>query len=346
MKSLDSEKVELLNDYFADIGEDLAKNFVERVNGDDNSYISRITPICKEIQTDVKLLNQQIDTLKVEKSMGDDNIAAKELKIAGQSAALGLTRVIDKILQDRKYPKQWKKARLKSVFKKGLKTELGNYRPISLLSIPGKILEGQISKNLDDHMESNSALTTSQWGFRKGRSTEGLLLHMTETWKQALDEGLIVGVLLIDFRKAFNTINHKILEKKLQGCSVAGQMFDILCDYLKDRTQYVQLNGIKSKTRVIVYGVPQCSLLGPRLFTIYINDLPDYINQRYVFLFADDTTFYYVGHDIEEVIDMLNNIGGQVSEWCKRNQLTIHTGKSEAMIVTRQDFIGPVCDLL
>ena len=191
-------------------------------------------------------------------------------------------------------------------------------------------------------MESNGALTTSQWGFRKGRSTEGLLLHMTETWKQALDEGLIVGVLLIDFRKAFDTINHKILEKKLQGCGIAGQMFDILCDYLKDRTQYVELNGVKSKTRVIVYGVPQGSLLGPTLFTIYINDLPDYINQGYVFLFADDTTFYSVGHDIEEVIDMLNNIGGQVSEWCKRNQLTIHTDKSEAMIITRQDFIGPL----
>ena len=92
------------------------------------------------------------------------------------------------------------------------------------------------------------------------------------------------------------------------------------------------MNGVKSK--------PQGSLLGPRLFTIYINDLPGYINQGYVLLFADDTTFYYVGHDIEEVIDMLNNIGGQVSDWCKRNQLTIHTDKSEAMIITRQDFIG------
>ena len=160
--------------------------------------------------------------------------------------------------------------------------------------------------------------------------------------KQALDEGLIVGVLLIDFRKAFDTINHKILEKKLQGCGITCQMFDILCDYFKNRTQYVELNAVKSKTRIIGYGVPQGSLLGPRLFTIYINDLPDYIDQGYVFLFADDTTFYYVGYDIEEVIEMLNNIGGQVSEWCKRNQLTIHTGKSEAMIITRYDFIGPL----
>ena len=70
--------------------------------------------------------------------------------------------------------------------------------------------------------------------------------------------------------------------------------------------------------------------------------MPDYINQGYVFLFADDTTFYYVGHDIEEVIDILNNTGEQVNEWCKRNQLTIHTGKSEAMIITRQDFNGPL----
>ena len=98
---------------------------------------------------------------------------------------------------------------------------------------------------------------------------------MAKTWKQALDEGLIVGVLLIDFGKAFDTINHKILEKKLQGCGIAGQMFDILCDYLKDRTQHVEFNGVKSKTRVIVHGVPQGSLLGLRLFPIYINDFPD-----------------------------------------------------------------------
>ena len=184
-------------------------------------------------------------------------------------------------------------------------------------------------------MESNGTLTTSQWDFRKGRSTMALLLQVTETGKEALDEGLIVGVSLIDFRKAFDTINHKILEKKLQGCGIAGQMFDILCDYLKDRTQHVELNGVKSKTRVIVYGLPQGSLLGPRPFTIYINDLPDYIDQGYIFLFADNTTFYYVGHDIEEIIDTLNNIGGQVSEWCKKSQLIIHTSKSEAMIIAR-----------
>ena len=123
-------------------------------------------------------------------------------------------------------------------------------------------MKGQISKNLDDHIESNDALTTNQWDFRKGRSTEGLLLHMTETWKQALDEGLIVGILQIDFRKAFDTINHKILEKKLQGCGIAGQMFDILCDYLKDRTKYIELNSVKSKTRVIVYGVHRVHFLG------------------------------------------------------------------------------------
>ena len=142
------------------------------------------------------------------------------------------------------------------------------------------------------------------------RSTEGLLLHMTETWKQELDERLM-GVFLIDFRKAIDTINHKKLEKTLQDCAIAGQMFVILCDNLKDRTQYVELNGAKSKTRVIVYGALHGSLLGPRLFTIYINDLPDYIDQGYVFLFADDTPFYYVGHDIEEVIDMLNNMEGK-----------------------------------
>ena len=167
------------------------------------------------------------------------------------------------------------KTRLKSVFKKGPKTERGNFKPISLLNIPGKILEGQISKNLNDHRNQTANL----------RSTEGLKHgNMTETWKQALDQGLIVRVLLIDFRKAFNTINHKILEKKPQGCGIAGQMFGILCYFMKDRTQYVELNGVKSKTRVIVYGVPQGSLLGSRLFTVYINDLPDYRSRIRIFI--------------------------------------------------------------
>ena len=165
---------------------------------------------------------------------------------------------------------------------------------------------------------------------------------MTESWKKAIDEGLTVGVLLIDFRKAFDSINHDILKKKFLGCSVSGNMFDILCDYLHNRSQYVELNGTKSKHRVIKFGVPQGSLLGPRLFTMYINDLPEKITQGEAYLYADDSTFYYAGKNIEEVVDNLNMIGKQVNDWCQENQLTIHTGKSEVLIITNRDFVRPL----
>ena len=161
----------------------------------------------------------------------------------------------------------------------------------------------------------------------KGKSTEGLLMHMTEIWRHALDNGKVVRVLFIDFKKAFDSINHKILYKKLQG----GQMLDILSDNLQNRSQYIEIEGSQSSPRIITHGVPQGSLLGPRLFSIilHINDLPDNISQRNLHLSADDSTLYCIGDTIEEVINSLNEAASEVNSWCNQNQLSIHSGKSE-----------------
>ena len=191
-------------------------------------------------------------------------------------------------------------------------------------------------------MNVNGAKTPNQWGFSEGKSTELLLLHMIEIWKYALDQGKVVGVLLIDFKKAFDSINHNIMMKKLQGCGVSGPLLRLLENYLQGRSQYVQLNESKSKTRTISYGVPQGSLLGPRLFSLYVNDLPSTIKSSEVCLFADDSTFYSIGSNIEEVIDALNETRKQIFTWCCENKLTIHTGKSEVMLLTNRNFIGPL----
>ena len=280
--------------------------------------------------------------MKVNKAAGHDNILPKDLKTAGESILPGMKMIIDKSFKDCKFPNYWKIAKVKSAYKKGPKVERENYRPLSLLSIPSKVHEGQICYHLDNHMNVNGAKTPNQWGFLEGKSTELLLLHMTEIWKYALDQGEVVGVLLIDFKKAFDSINHNIMMKKLQGCGVSGPLLRLLENYLQGRSQYVQLNESKSKTRTISYGVPQGSLLGPRLFSLYVNDLPSTIKSSEVCLFADDSTFYSIGSNIEEVIDALNETGKQIFTWCCENKLTIHTGKSEVMLLTNRNFIGPL----
>ena len=274
--------------------------------------------------------------------MGVDKIFPKELKMGGESVVPGLQIVLNKIIESKTVPDSWKKARLKSAFKKGPKDVTENYRPLSMLTIPSKILEGQICRPVSNHLDLHHLSTPAQWGFKEGKSTEGLLLHMTEDWRKALDRKQVIEILFIDFRRAFDSVNHTILKKKLQACGISGQLFELLENYLQNRSQFVELNRASSDTKEISYGVPQGSLLGPKLFSLYINDLPENISKEHVYLFADDTTFYYVAQTTEEVIDALNVIGGDVYNWCQKNQLSIHSGKSEVLLMTAQDFVGPL----
>ena len=208
---------------------------------------------------------------------------------------------------------------MKTLYKKGEKSDTENYRPLSLLSIPSKLLEGQVCHFLDKHLEEAGIGHQNQWGFCKGRSTEGLLLYLTETWKQALDDNYYVGVLFVDFKKAFDSVNRDILKRELQAAGICGDMYEWLCDYMDGRKQYAEENGKKSTIRVIVFGVPQGSLLGPCLFSIHLNDLLDFISKGYLFMFADDTTMYCIGKNIEDVIDQLNDAARELYEWCRKN---------------------------
>ena len=137
-------------------------------------------------------------------------------------------------------------------------------------------------------------------------------------------------------------MNRDILKRKLQAVGIGGDLYQWLCDYLNDRKQFANVNSKHSSVKIIVFGVPQGSLLGPCLFSIHVNDLPDFVSKGYLFMFADDTKLYCVGKDMEGVIDMMNKAVKELFNWCKKNQLTVHTGKTEAMIIPYRDFIGPL----
>ena len=145
--------------------------------------------------------------------------------MAGESTKEGINIVLQRSITERKYPSKWKTAKMKVAYKKGETTDPSNYRPLSMLSVPSKILEGQICKHIDNHMEEHNLHTDRQWGYRKNKSTETLLLLLTETWKQALDLGKVVAVLFVDFRKAFDTVDHTILQQKLQAVGISGNLY-------------------------------------------------------------------------------------------------------------------------
>ena len=139
-----------------------------------------------------------------------------------------------------------------------------------------------------------------------------LLLKITEHWKTAIDNGKKIGVLFIDFKKAFDSVDHTILLNKTQGKGLAGELHEWLTDYLHNRQQYTGLNGVHSGTQIVKYGVPQGSLLGPRLFKIYVDDLPDNITEGWLYMFADDTTAYVVADNIDATIGKLNRMANEI----------------------------------
>ena len=130
----------------------------------------------------------------------------------------------------------------------GKKEICGNYRPLTILSIPSKVSEAVICESLDKHLDKVSQ--SNQWGFKKGLSTESLLLYLTETWKYQIENGKVIGAIFIDFTKAFNSVDHSILHHKLQACGITGNLLIFLLSYLSQRTQYVGINGKKSRVRI------------------------------------------------------------------------------------------------
>lgn len=156
--------------------------------------------------------------VKSGKSCGHDEIKSKDIRMFGEFAAPGLAIIMKNCIEKEKFPEQRRVSRVKAIFKKGSKQERENHRPISLLSIPSKVLEAIISETVDDHLIGRNISSTHQWAYKQGFSTELLLLHLTERWKEELDNGQVIGVLFIDFKKAFDSISHNILKDKLKNC--------------------------------------------------------------------------------------------------------------------------------
>ena len=204
-----------------------------------------------------------------------------------------------------KVPKIWKEANVTPVFKKDDPTDCKNYRPISLLSAVGKVMEKIVHKHVFNFFKDNNVITSLQSGFVPGDSTVNQLLDIYNTFCKALDNGLEVRAIFCDISKAFDRVWHKSLLAKLKSVGITDSLLYWFHDYLRDRKQRVVIPGGLSDWENISAGVPQGSILGPLLFLDYIHDIVQEINST-IRLFADDTSLYIIVDSPDEAAHMLN----------------------------------------
>ena len=230
--------------------------------------------------------------------------------------------VLRNIKRLRKIPDIWKVAAITPIFKKGDQRKIENYRPVSLLNIDSKILEKCIHIALYNHFQNFR--TKRQHGFVRRSVRTDMLLFLKSIY-EALDHDPQSEIIAFytDFSKAFDKVQHYQLIQKLIDIGVGGCLLEILIDYLSDRRQYVRVDNTSSKILDITSGVPQGSLLGPILFCIFINDLPDVLMFSEPFIFADDLKFLAVQRSYWEVRDDLHGI----ENWIIQNKLELAIGK-------------------
>ena len=203
------------------------------------------------------------------------------------------------------------------LFKKGDKSQVSNYRPVSLLATAGKFFEAIIFKRLYDHC--SPLFSKSQFGFRKNRSTVLQLITFLQKVYKGIETNNDIDLIFTDFSKAFDKVDHGILFQKLYRIGIRGQIFNVLQSFITGRTQKVRVMNELSNEFKLSSGVPQGSLLSPLLFLIFINDLPDICNQMIPLLFADDAKFLSIGLKSENIQHDLN----QLYEWTSLNKLPL-----------------------
>ena len=272
---------------------------------------------------------KKLRNLNTSKSAGPDNIQTVVLKELAEELAEPIAYLFNASMKEGKLPYIWKDANVTPLFKKGPKNQPSNYRPVSLTCVLCKLMESIIRDNLVDYLQRNNLLSNVQHGFIAQRSCTTNLLATLDAWTQSLDEGNPVDVIYLDFAKAFDSVPHRRLLEKLKAYGITSKLLDWISDFLIGRRQRVCVNGSHSDWSQVVSGVPQGSCLGPVLFIIYINDLPDVVKSL-TQMYADDTKVYSESNNVELQEQLQNDIENLVN-WADTWQLRFNADKCHSV---------------
>ena len=314
------------------------------------TFINEIDKLITECNTDITIINRQqhlttnfkfkkidlqdlrkiIRKMDNNKAPGIDLIRVKDLKNNEQLIEL-LCNIVNNSLETATIPNLMKISVIRPIYKAGKHCDMTNYRPICILNSTEKILETVIHTQLTTYLVSNKIITNQQYGFQKNKSSESCLEQFTQYINSQLHLNKQIFVLYIDFTKAFDILSHKIILNSLRQIGIKGNELNWFTDYLKNRQATVRLNETTGDCKNWKYGIPQGSKIGPILYILATNQLPDMINDGKVYMFADDIAIVTTSDSAEISSQKMNNIVRQVQKISHDLGLVINIKKTKVM---------------
>ena len=322
------------NDFFIDSVEELAQSFSSRTwtcsPVQEDRLIFRLGEITESAVPEI------MSSLTDSKAKDAYNMDTTFLKTYKDALVCPIAHLINLSIKQGIFPSTWKTAVVTPIFKAGDPTIVANYRPISILPVVSKVAEKWVAQQLTTHLNiGQTPLHPLQFGFRSNHSTETANCYFLEGLKSGLDKGGIVGAVFLDLKKAFDTVNHQVLLSKLSFFNFSKEAINWFNSYLSNRKQSVRIGKSQSTNRDCNIGVPQGSILGPILFSLYINDLPSICPTVSIQMYADDTVLYTHAENKQLAADRLNEAMVHVSDWLRNSCLHLNTSKTVCMFFSR-----------
>ena len=360
--SKDQEIAEIFNEFFVNIVPNLDiptaayidENFVETDDSVKNAIYKfnnhpSILMIKSKFKSSIKFsftnvsfdaIIEKVNNLNVAVSSQETDLPTKILKGNSRFFAEYFRENINNCIECSNFPNLLKSADVIPVHKKKSKSSKDNFRPVSILPNISKIYERSLYEQMESYF--NNILSNYQCGFRKGFNSQHCLMVLIEKWKKCVDSGGAFGALLTDLSKAFDCLSHELLTAKLDAYGFDTKSLRLVYSYLSNRNQRVKVNESYSSWKIISYGVPQGSILGPLLFNIFICDMFYFLEEFDIANYADDTTPFCGGVNHDEVVNNLEMSSSILFKWLKDNQMKINTDKSHLLLSGNETMISNI----